>query len=121
MSCPSFIKWLNLKLKPNHWNQYSRSPNPHYIHPYLIKHFCFRYVLYFNNIGKWLVVVVGGGVGRNFRSLRIILWIVCLTCFVQIHGHRCKKCLNCYTVERIGLSLLQFLLLLPFISVYNLS
>lgn len=27
----------------------------------------------------------GGRVGRNFRSSRVILWFVCLTCFVQIH------------------------------------
>ena len=34
---------------------------------------------------------VAGRVGRNFRSSRVILWIVCLTCFVQIHSHRCKN------------------------------
>lgn len=62
----------------------------------------------------------GGRSWEKFSKFEVILWIVCLTCFVQNSAIIREKCLNCILFER-GLSLPQFLLLLPFISVYNLS
>ena len=90
ISCPRFIKWLNLKLKPSHWNQYSRSPIIFILISLSIFFFFSRsYTLTRQGSGWYLWVA--GRVGRNFRSSRVILWIVCLTCFVQIHSHRCKN------------------------------